>query len=424
MIRRLALAVVAAWLVMGAVILGRFADEPLPAWYVLRPLIVAAGAAALVGAGSLIAGRHAVLVAAGVALAAALTDPAIILTLAALAIAVELLRRRGRPPVDTHLPALVLAVVFFSVGLVRALSVMDLPTSAGYESSGGGPPMYVILLDGYPRLDTLGTLGIDNSAFVDSLEGRGFDVYPDAHSIHTRTNKTLLAMLTEEEVNDDPVSVEERRDIRQRLIVPPGFVAVDPPVGYVTLGPGPHIHADGPNDFEAQLAAQSVLGVVFPDWTWEWLIRGLRHELAATLDLVASTSERRIFMHLMAPHPPFLYGPDGSSEVARECWPSCGLFVDSMQDLGISREEWADRMAAQLAGLNPRLLDAVDRIVGRDPGAVIVMFSDHGSRFDDADPDERHRSFLAARTPGRPDLFADAPRPDAVIRTLLDGYAP
>jgi hypothetical protein len=93
-----------------------------------------------------------------------------------------------------------------------------------------------------------------------------------------------------------------------------------------------------------------------------------------------------------------------------------------MQDLGITREQWKEGMTAQLDALHPRLLDAVDEILADEPDAVIVLFSDHGGRMDEADRDEWHRSFLAARTPGQPGLFGGSPRPDTIIRTLLEAY--
>ena len=65
----------------------------------------------------------------------------------------------------------------------------------------------------------------------------------------------------------------------------------------------------------------------------------------------------------------------------------------------------------------------VDAIIAKDPGAVIVLFSDHGSRYSLAlKLTEWYHSFLAARTPGHPDLFAADPRPVNLLRTLIPTY--
>jgi len=120
----------------------------------------------------------------------------------------------------------------------------------------------------------------------------------------------------------------------------------------------------------------------------------------------------------MAPHPPFLYGPGGSEDVPRWCWPSCRVFTNTIEGLSVEMEPWVDGMATQLEYLNARLVGTIDNLVD----AVIVVFSDHGGRYSEGDTDEMHRSLLAARTPGHPGLFAAAPRPDTIIRTLLEAY--
>lgn len=423
MIRRVALAFAAAWLVFAAVIIGRFADEALPLDYLARPLLVSGAVALMIALpAAWLAGRHAVAVAAGLALLVAIPLPVIALSFAAVILGALLWRRRSGRPIESQRPVLILAAVFLIMGGIRAVSVIDVSSTNTYREDAGGPPMYVILLDGYPRMDTLARLGIDNRPFVNALIERGFDHYADSHSIHSRTQKTLLAMLTEEPVNDDPVPVAELRVGRSRLVVPPGFVAINSPVGYVTLRHGPRIDPGGPNDFEIELIGQSAVGVLVPDWAWALFVDGLRDRVDRTLALTAERSEPRIFAHVMAPHPPFLYGAEGSARTPRWCWPDCGLFTNFIEDLRVSREQWASGMAPQIEGLNRRLLETVDDLIARHPDAVIVLFSDHGGRTARADLDEWHRSFLAARTPGHPELFADAPRPDAVIRTLLDAY--
>jgi hypothetical protein len=81
-------------------------------------------------------------------------------------------------------------------------------------------------------------------------------------------------------------------------------------------------------------------------------------------------------------------------------------------------------MAASLDVLNGRLLETVDAVLEAHPEAVIVLFGDHGARVSEDDRDEWHRPFLASRTPGHERLFAEAPRPDVIVRTLLATYGP
>jgi hypothetical protein len=80
-------------------------------------------------------------------------------------------------------------------------------------------------------------------------------------------------------------------------------------------------------------------------------------------------------------------------------------------------------MRGQLDGLNSDLLTTIDQITARRPEAVIVLFSDHGARYSLAERgDEWHATFLAARTPGHPQLLDGAAEPSAVLRMITDTY--
>jgi hypothetical protein len=65
---------------------------------------------------------------------------------------------------------------------------------------------------------------------------------------------------------------------------------------------------------------------------------------------------------------------------------------------------------------------SVDRIREQDPGAVILVFSDHGLRFDRTDSAEHFRNLLTAHTPGHPRLFGQAPTLINVVPELLNAY--
>jgi hypothetical protein len=131
--------------------------------------------------------------------------------------------------------------------------------------------------------------------------------------------------------------------------------------------------------------------------------------------MVASDAGRT-FAHVLVPHPPLLYSGGLS-----DCWPGCNIFDVEAAKLGISVREWSARMAGQLDAVNARVLSAVDAIIERDSQAVIVLFSDHGGRYD-VDLPEVHHTFLVARTPGNPRLFEAEPHPHALLRLTLGAY--
>jgi hypothetical protein len=71
--------------------------------------------------------------------------------------------------------------------------------------------------------------------------------------------------------------------------------------------------------------------------------------------------------------------------------------------------------------LNTALLERLDVVIRERPDAIVILFSDHATRYDIAgDPEEANLNFFAARTPSRPALFGDAPTTVNIVSTLLN----
>lgn len=89
----------------------------------------------------------------------------------------------------------------------------------------------------------------------------------------------------------------------------------------------------------------------------------------------------------------------------------------------MTNEEFQRRYTEQITGLNRVVLDALDAILAADPDAVIVLMSDHGSRYDGRlAPIEPYRPLFAARTPDHPNLFGDDPSNTQALAVLLNAY--
>src|SRR6185503_19325396 len=71
------------------------------------------------------------------------------------------------------------------------------------EAPADAPDIYLILLDGYPRADTLqAAIGMDNAPFLARMEALGFDVAERAHSNYNRTALTVTSMLNAKLIDD------------------------------------------------------------------------------------------------------------------------------------------------------------------------------------------------------------------------------
>lgn len=407
---------------MAALILVTANEVVIPLDFLGRPLVVAIIPSILIGLLASSFGRLRVPAAVGLSILA--LSPALwpaIIGLGAVELGLWWLHRRTKLVQRYAVGGFSLAAVLIvaAVSTIRlAPTVTDYLSSASERAGSSGPPIYLVLVDGYPRLDSLAQLGIDNTDFVAELEARGFDHYPAATSSHQWTHLTLQALMAGDPrgIPDDPGSRDEGQMIRTSLELPAGYVAIDPPAGHVVMRGGANLSAGGINDFEIGLIGASTVGALAPRVVAPLIAGGLRYQFERSLELMVASSSRQTFVHVIAPHPPFIYA-DGISA----CWPRCSIFDVTARGLEISKAEWTEQMNVQLLAVNAMLLEAVDKILAKRSDAAIVLFSDHGGRMP-IPGDEVHHSFLAARTPGNPRLFASEPHPHAVLRVISEAY--
>src|SRR5262249_14491375 len=108
----------------------------------------------------------------------------------------------------------------------------------------------------------------------------------------------------------------------------------------------------------------------------EFLLAAFLH-----LDAVAALPcPKFVFAHIMAPHPPFVFGAKG--EAVRPRYPYNEADGSQLLQMGkITREEYQTGYINQLLYINRRVLEAVDAILkqSRRP-PIIILQGDHGSR--------------------------------------------
>jgi hypothetical protein len=453
-LRQAVVAVGVAYLAFAGYILGRFANAAFPTFYLFRPLLLVIPLAILIGLlAAWLARSHAPLTtgaAVGVICFWATFSrhwwQVALLGVAWLAL-VLVARRFGRPlplvprAASTAMTAFIL--VFFVTGIARAVMSAEGPVSPiAATRTATGPNIYIVLLDGYPRRDTLmNDMGIDNGPFEEALAARGFDVYDDAHTDRRYTDLTLMTLLTgsTEGVPDDSAPASEVQWLIRRALsaakLPREAQAagyewdvIDSPAGHVTFSAGHHIQHGGVNTFEDNMLAESAFAPVVKTFLPYLLTDSLRAHFEGSvesfLSLVDPNAHRLVLAHLFQPHLPFLWDTDGKPVPVPSYWPEVNIFTAQIETMGMTLSDYSAATKGDLATLNPKLLDMVDVIVARDPGAVVVLFSDHGSRYSlDLKATEWYHSFLAARTPDHPRLFASDPVPTAILRTLLPIYA-
>jgi hypothetical protein len=340
----------------------------------------------------------------------------------------------------------VLAVVLLST--VPRGVIGSMPASAARGTmSATAPNMYFVLLDGYPREDSLQALGIDNTAFIGELEERGFVTAIASHTNYHMTQLTLISMFNGQYIatlpelanppNERPAElrllnralggVRLLNDLRRH-----GYTIIESPSAY---GATTVFTADvlmsprGFNHYDHLMVAHTFLGdllsILSPDLVDGWLRDAVLAPMrdAASVAATASGTPHFMLAHVLSPHVPFLFDATGADPHVQACYAAgCPIWTANRQILGLSAAEYAGLLDGQIRFVNGKVLEMVDRVTTDDPKAVIVLFGDHGLRFGTGVSTEYFRNFFAARTPGHRALFPDDISPVNVLSMLENTY--
>ncbi len=444
------------------VVLNRYALTPAAPPEIVRPLLVLVGVG-LVGFLLALAAFRNVSWAALVGsllMVVLIIDPVPAVVLAGLIVGRLFLgllrRRRGHGgPLRANDPAVRLAAVYGLVlavfgiwsGFVtqpapQAYPTLDVP--AGVTPS-AGPNIYLLMLDGYPRADTLATTyGYDDSGFETELAKLGLTVATRARSDYNKTWLTQVTLLDGQyldvpEVTNPPAGAPAQdrllysllnssavlSDLRQR-----GYrlISIPSPVESTDLLADAEVRSAGHlSSFEIALASSSIVSWIAPQQTLDFLAHDLRDAAVSQLKALQQEAEsgrgspKIVVTHLMSPHPPFVLGEEPS--YLNGCFPrGCKVWALTLGETGLTLDQYTPFITTQVDELNGLVVDAVSTIVSSDPTAIVVVYSDHGSRYSLNDLDEHFRVLFAARTPGQPNLFGDDVALVNVFRRILTAY--
>jgi hypothetical protein len=377
-------------------------------------------------------------------------------TVGAIALAVRIAIRRRLSARAANAHANVFLTLLMAVTLLSGLSNgllevfhRDLlaardPTGQAHE---GDPNMYVLLLDAYPRADVLRSIyDFDNAAFLESLASRDFHVATDSRSNYWFTSLSLATLFYGKELEAVPdfervISGREepRPSWRIALSANPmfeflhrrgyriaasasGWSDVDLRSADIWLDSG------SISNFESSLLRSTfiadVMDVVAPAFYPDQKRDRIDFAFRAVEDIASRHGPPTFtWIHVPAPHPPVALAADGTVVT----WPNADAFFGvTVEQMGIDAEEYERRFTEQLAYVNSRILESVDVITREDPGAVVIVMSDHGpgnpeDSGETIDYGARLHNLFAARTPGH-EPFSETVTPINVLRVLCNTY--
>ena len=274
------------------------------------------------------------------------------------------------------------------------------------------PDIYYIILDGYPRSDTLMEyFDYDNNEFDGFLESNGFVVFDDSYTNYSQTALAIPSILNMSYIKDLPeeggIPLEEMMGLYHNnkvlhFLKSAGYKWVNN-TNYYRAGNNNYadlnIQCNSSNEFLKELINTTMLMPL------ELISNQQRQDLRADGLCVIDEFDHTLagptltFSHIISPHPPYVYGRNGEdvSEVNL-----------SLNDANrwLAKEPFID----QLIYLNKRLEETVKSILNKSPESIIIIQSDHGTlssateakNLADKRPvvlKERHRNYLAMHLP-------------------------
>jgi hypothetical protein len=295
--------------------------------------------------------------------------------------------------------AIVLAVILTALPLAEYVvwrltteSEADTRASASVEPADvvRTPNVYYFVLDEYGRLDQLrDILDYDNTWFYDDLRERDFVVNEAAHSPYQQTVMSMASVLDMDYVATTPDEAPNgNMPFADRLRGENATVDYFKALGYEYIYSSPGVFTwsrcvQGIADLciEAQNTGVNLseMELSLLDLTPIGSLDIAREAVTDPAYVMEQLDEHRdevtepffLYGHTLNPHGPFRYTED------------CELrdkFAYSELPLNKSELDQANYVQ-DLACLNQKILTAVDQIRADDPEAIIIVASDHGSKF-------------------------------------------
>lgn len=271
------------------------------------------------------------------------------------------------------------------------------------------PDIYYIILDGYGRSDVLRKLyQYDNRPFLDYLAEKGFYIASHSRANYCQTSLSLSSSLNFKYLNDlvshIEVNCNDRRPLTE-MIRNNTVASFLRQYGYVFVAFSSNYHGTEipnadvylappwgcPTEFETALLGTTLIRpieFILASSPLQYTCR--RKRLLFIFDQLGNMTEMDspifVFAHILAPHPPFIFGEHGEpiyhhGELPRG---DGSRFMEAG-----TREEYVRDYPRQLSFVNQKVKQAINKILSTSQNpCIIILQGDHGpgSMLDWEDP--------------------------------------
>lgn len=292
-------------------------------------------------------------------------------------------------------PLFTIASHWISVGRILAASPETVKqiTLADDQSL---PDVYYIILDSYTRSDVLEKVyGYDNSEFLKDLDEMGFDVAECSTSNYMWTRLSVSSALNMDYLQDNPTYLDAAdkdlitEDMIKHSLVRRTFESL----GYKTMAFAtgfpfneitdadlflePPTSMQSVRGFEA-LLVQTTLLRVLQDFGYikinQTASAQFRDRTLFALnefdDLARMGGPKFVYIHIITPHPPFVFGPNGEAVDPKEFISTEGQYTD---------ESYFDGYTDQVEFISREITRSIQKLLNESPTPpIIILQGDHG----------------------------------------------
>ena len=321
----------------------------------------------------------------------------------------------------------------------HALALTNAPVQTDLVRPENAPDVYFFLLDSYGRADLLQqAYGFDTSEFINGLKERGFFVAECSQSNYVRTEISLASLLNMQylqQLSDKFAPESTKRGLLWDSLKHNavrynfesiGYETVTAETGFEWLNIKDSDHflspppiSSGMTDFEG-LFLRTTLARYAQDWGWvdpDYLMGvGFRDRFNNVFNNIDDISRMPqptfAYLHLISPHPPFVFDPNGNPTYPPDFWNDQRMYPAPLYQKGYVNQ-------AQF--LNKKILQAVDTILAEsDVPPVIIIQGDHGPWLQ---PSDKRLWILAALyLPGHNDQLYPKITPVNFFRLVFNNY--
>ena len=322
----------------------------------------------------------------------------ILLGVILLAVTILCLRFKDMAKLTKPLAVFLAVAVAFSLGqaVFYSTKVSAIPPVALVDNSENNPNIYFIIPDRFPSIAAMQETGIDTTEFTTQLRADGFYINPNqiSHDLFTpntkdatttRTMRYLAAVLNMGET----VTLTTPYKTVLQMIKDPSIIPIAHLLGYEYINIGSWFtetavspNADYNYIYEGGSLADKIYRDEFSVAVWDRsLLHGfslrrllgastindleMRRELYQTQTIQSVARQdgpRLVFMHLIMPHPPYVWDADGNPQT----------------DTTLSEPELYRQ---QIIYAQQFLIEMERGIVANDPTAIILFQSDEGMAY-------------------------------------------